>query len=546
MPKKHSKGESTYAKAKARLEKAISADPASAGPRLELGTLAFVAGDFETAEVNLMAARDLAPDAPRAGLRLADLCVETGRPDEAAAAWREVLKLKDATPLHGEAAVELELVERELELVHRPLDELRIELAGRAPSATDLNRRGCRELLAGRIEPAAKAFRKASESKPATPEAALNFGFVQGLAAVEPPGLKRSAREIISAIKRFPNEPRLYLHLAEVYESSSLYDPSIMQIEKALDADPSCVEAYDIAARYALLGTGGSPPLEEKIDRAVARLKVELAPAPEDAARRKALALGLVGRARYRTGVNAGEEVAGPHEPTGAREDLDRACALLEELVDEPNKASDGGEGAAIRLAECREKAGDVERAEELLTRAAENHPRSYRPRFELGGLRLRTGRPNEAVDLFAEAVALAPEEATVHQSLRYALTSARRLRLAEFVARERLARHPDDTDARVALGRAYVDAMRLDTAVEVLAEAAEIDPDASEPHTERGRAYVKRGRPADAEASFRRAVELDALAPEPHRGLGNLLLGQPGRMREGVDELDLYRKLRR
>ncbi len=543
MPKKQSTSGSAYAKAKARLEKAIAANPAAADPRLELGTLAFVAGDFETAEASLNLARDLAPDDPRAGLRLADLYVETGRPDEAADAWREVLKLKDATPLCGEAAVELELVERELELVHRPLAALRRELAGRAPSATDLNRLGCRELLAGRIEPAAKAFRRALESKPATPGAALNFGFVQGLAAVGPPGLKRSARAIISAIKSFPAEPRLYLHLAEVYESSSLYDASIMQIEKALEADPSCVEAYDIAARYALLGTGGTPPLEEKIDRAIARLKVELAPDPEDAARIKSLACGLVGRARYRSGVHAGEDGSRPHEPSGAREDLDRACALLQKLV---NKTSDGDEDAAIRLAEGREKAGDVERAEELLSRAAAEHPRSYRPRFELGGLRLRTGRPDEAVELFAEAVDLAPEEATVHQSLRYALTSARRLRLAEYAARARLERNPDDVEARVALGRARIDAMRLDAAVEVLAGAAELSPEAAGPQAELGRAYVKLGRTADAEASFRRAVELDALAPEPHRGLGNLLLGQPGRMREGVDELDLYRKLRR
>lgn len=537
MPEKERASGSTYARAKARLEKAISAEPEGAELRLELGTLALVEGDFETAETNLRAARALAPGDARIALRLADALAETGRFEEGAAACREAAKAAAGTPLGKEASLELELMERELALVHRPLEEMRARVAARAPGPNDLNRLGCLELLAGRIQGAAEAFRRAVELDPDSPQAALNLGFVQGLASVEPAGLKRSARELLSALERFPSEARLHLHLAELYESSSLYDASIQQIEKALKANPSCVEAYDLAARYALLGAGKEPPLEKKIEETIERLEGELASGGGDPARKKALALGLIGRARYRSAEVPRERAEFPHEAGGAREDSERACSLLEEI-------GEGDEEAAIRLAECKERAGDLEEAERLLRSSGQAALGSPRPFFELAGLRLRTGRPDEAVELFAKAAVLAPEEATIYQSLRYALSSSRRLRIAELAAREGLARHPDDAEARVALGRAYIDAMKLHAAVEVLTEATKLAPDNALAHATLGRALA-RLKSGEAESSFRRAVEIDADLPEAHRGLGNLLLQQPGRMRDGLRELELYRKLR-
>jgi tetratricopeptide (TPR) repeat protein len=538
VPERRSTSGSTYARAKARLEAAIAAEPGSAGLKLELGTLALVEGDFQTAEANLRAARELAPSEARIALRLADLLVETGRIEEGAEACREASALAGETPLGKEAALELALLERELELVHRPLAEARSLASTGRPSAAEANRLGCLELLAGGIEKAAEAFVRALGLAPDSPQAALNFGFVQGLASVEPAGLKRSARELISAAERFPAEPRLHLHLAELYEASSLYDASIKQIEKALDKDPSCIEAYDLAARYSLLGTGDEPPLEKKVNSTIERLERELASAPDDPERKKAFAIGLLGRARYRSGASTGEGAARPHEVAPDRGDADRAREILEGL-------GTGDEEVAIRLAECTEGAGDVAGAEGILRSSADESPGAYRPLFELAGLHLRTGRPDGAVELFARAVELASEEATVYQSLRYALSSSRRLRLAELAAGERLEVHPDDAEARVMLGRAYIDAMRLDAAVEVLTEATKLAPPNASAHAELGRALARLKRTGDAETSFRRAAEIDPDLPEAHRGLGNILLQQPGRMREGLKELELYRKLR-
>jgi tetratricopeptide (TPR) repeat protein len=538
VPERRSTSGSTYTRAKARLSAAIAAEPESAGPRLELGTLALVEGDFQTAEESLRAARELAPREARIALRLADLLVETGRIEEGAEACREAAALAGETALGKEASLELELLERELELVHRPLAEARSRASAGGSSAAEANRLGCLELLAGGIEKAAEAFLRALDLAPDSPQAALNFGFVQGLASVEPAGLKRSARELISAAERFPAEPRLHLHLAELYEASSLYDASIKQIEKALDKDPSCIEAYDLAARYSLLGTGDEPPLEKKVHSTIERLERELASAAEDTALQKALAIGLLGRARYRSGATSGEGIARPHEVAPGSGDVERAREILEGL-------GTGDVDAAIRLAECREGAGDVAGAEGILRSSAEESPGAYRPLFELAGLNLRTGRPEGAVELFTKAVELASEEATVYQSLRYALSSSRRLRLAELAARERLEGDPDSLEARVMLGRAYTDAMRLDAAVDVLTEATELAPADASAHAELGRALARMKKLPEAEASFRRAVEVDPDLPEAHRGLGNLLLQEPARMREGLKELELYRKLR-
>ncbi len=554
MPRNGRKAGSTYAAAKARLEERIAKEPANAEFRLELGMLALVAGDLEAAEASIRRASDIDPGDPRAHVRLADVYVELGRLDAASREYAEAITLAEGTDVGEEARLELELVEREIEMVQRPLEEARASAGAGPASVADLNRLGCLELLAGGIERAADAFRLALEADPGSLDAALNFGLVQGLAYVEPTGLKRSVKELLAASKRFPEEPRLHLHLAELYEASSLYEASTQRVEEALDAASSCLEAYDIAARYGLLGAGapGESPLYRKIEGIVTRLEGELAADPGDPSRKKALALALLGRARYHgasagdaTGPGASAPDVGParttglpHRPEPAGDDVARACALLEEIVDTD-------EEVAIRLAECRERSGRKADAEALLRRAAEDHPLSQRPVFELAGLRLRSGRPDEAVDLFARAAKLAPGEAAIYQSLRYALSTARSLRLAEAVAKIELAHDPESVDARIRLGVARTEAHRLDAAVDTLAEATRLAPANAEAHTALGRALTRLDRFDEAEASLRRAVEISPASPEAHRRLGDLLLSRPGRTREGLEELGKYRQLK-
>ena len=59
------------------------------------------------------------------------------------------------------------------------------------------------------------------------------------------------------------------------------------------------------------------------------------------------------------------------------------------------------------------------------------------------------------------------------------------------------------------------------------------------------GRAYSQLDQYDDAEASLRRAVEIAPSWPEARRRLGDLLLSRPGRTREGLAELETYRRLK-
>ena len=48
-----------------------------------------------------------------------------------------------------------------------------------------------------------------------------------------------------------------------------------------------------------------------------------------------------------------------------------------------------------------------------------------------------------------------------------------------------------------------------------------------------------------EAETSFQDAIKIDPDMAEAYKGLGNLLVDRPGRMTEGLQALDQYRKLR-
>lgn len=523
--------EAAYAAARGRLDETIAREPENGDARLELGSLASFAGDFETAETQLRRAARLIPENPRAHLRLGDVLYETARLAEAARHYREAAKLAEGIQQYGaigeEARVELELAEKELDLVYRPLEEaepvMNYRAASGEPAAAELNRLGCLYLAAGRIDDAADAFRRAIERDPGSLEAALNFGFIQGLAMVEPSRLKRSVSELNSAAERFPEEPRLYLHLAELYEASSLYDAAVARIEKALDVAPGCLEAYDMAARYVLLGGEYGERLSERIDGIVASAEAAHEASPGNTSAKKALALACLGRVRFRR-----------HDEEG----LARACRLLEEMADDD-------EDARLRLAECRERMGEAGEAERLTEQVASRPEASARATFELAGLRLRTGRPAEAADLFARAIEAAPEEAAFYQSLRYALASARKLKTAELLSRAELAHDPGSVGAHLDLGRAYLDALRIDDAVEILQKATELAPDRADVRVALGRALARAERPDEAETALRRAIELDPDSVEAHRWLGNLLIERPDRMREGLAELEEYRRLK-
>jgi tetratricopeptide (TPR) repeat protein len=531
VPEKELPFGSVYEDGRKRLLAEIAANALAVEPRLELAQLAYVSGDFETAEKQLREAENIQPDNPRIHIRLGDVLTEKGLHEEALARYRTAEKLSSGSGIEPEAKLERELAEREFDVVFAPLAAAEAAGTANSTNAAELNQLGGLYLAAGRLQDAGAMFSKAVGVDESSVQAALNLGFIQGLAVLEPARLKRSVKELTNAGERFLNEPRLQLHLAELYETSSLYDAAIQRIMRALYASKECIEAYDLAARYALLGGGREAPLEKRIEEIVSGAEEELKASPEDAAKKRLLAMALVGRHRYRSSSSSGD-------PTKGKADLTRASELLEEVSDEDEEAT-------VRLAECRERFGRVDDAERLLRDAALRSPGSYRPLFELAGLRLRRGEPDDAVEMLAKAVAVAPEEAIVYQSLRFALSSARKLRLAELAAQKELANDPKSVDAHLRLGRAYLDALRVGAAIDILQKAADLASDRPDVHVTLGRALARNEQADEAEHCFRTAISIDPTYAEAQKGLGNLLVDRPGRMRDGLEALEQYRRLK-
>ena len=82
-----------YASARGRLEERIAREPENGDARLQLGSLASFAGDFQTAETHLRRAVELLSENSRAQLRLGDVLYETARLAEAAEHYREAARL---------------------------------------------------------------------------------------------------------------------------------------------------------------------------------------------------------------------------------------------------------------------------------------------------------------------------------------------------------------------------------------------------------------------------------------------------------------------
>ncbi len=84
-----------------------------------------------------------------------------------------------------------------------------------------------------------------------------------------------------------------------------------------------------------------------------------------------------------------------------------------------------------------------------------------------------------------------------------------------------------------------------MDEAVGILTKAVDLAPERADVRAVLGKALARAGRSEEAEETFRKALDLDPASLEAHRGLGSLLIERPGRMREGLAQLEEYRRLK-
>jgi protein O-GlcNAc transferase len=116
--------------------------------------------------------------------------------------------------------------------------------------------------------------------------------------------------------------------------------------------------------------------------------------------------------------------------------------------------------------------------------------------------------------------------EHTIQRAFELALQhhQAGRLREAEQLYRQILAREPNHTDALHCLGVAADQLGRNDIAVELIRRAIALKPDFPAAHSNLGNALKHGGRLDEAIAACRQAVALNPNFPEGHNNLGNAL----------------------
>jgi Flp pilus assembly protein TadD len=147
---------------------------------------------------------------------------------------------------------------------------------------------------------------------------------------------------------------------------------------------------------------------------------------------------------------------------------------------------------------------------------------------FERGLLRARQGRPAEAAEYYARAIAENPAHRAALYNWGNLLAAAGRFDEAalKYAAAARL--NPDDSDAVNNLGMALVLQGRADAAVQPLSEAVAFAPENGMLRMSLGRALSALGRGVEAAAQFREALRLDPANTEARSALQAL---EPGRL---------------
>ncbi|MBN1105173.1 MAG: tetratricopeptide repeat protein [Deltaproteobacteria bacterium] len=150
------------------------------------------------------------------------------------------------------------------------------------------------------------------------------------------------------------------------------------------------------------------------------------------------------------------------------------------------------------------------------------------------GVVRLRQGRPGEAVSLFGAALQLNALYVPAHLNLGSALEQMGRVQEAVLHYARALEIDPASAPARFRLGKILLGQGRVREAVTHYAKALDANPDLAEAHYNMGVVMERQGKDGEAVRHFRKALQIKPGYVEAHNNLGAVLARQ-GRCREAV-----------
>jgi protein O-mannosyl-transferase len=143
---------------------------------------------------------------------------------------------------------------------------------------------------------------------------------------------------------------------------------------------------------------------------------------------------------------------------------------------------------------------------------------------YSLGNVLLRTGRVDEAITQFQQALQIKPDYAKVHYNLGIALFQKGRVDEAMTHYQNALQLQPDYADAHINLGNVLLQRGRVDEAIAHFQKALQIKPDDVNAHNDLGNAFLQRGNAREAINCFQSALQIAPANPMIQNNLAWLL----------------------
>ena len=215
------------------------------------------------------------------------------------------------------------------------------------------------------------------------------------------------------------------------------------------------------------------------------------------------------------------------------------AIAPLKQVVDKL-----APRGAGYSLGYCYLTVGDERNAEIVLRNEVGRYPDSVESQNLLGVLLARQQRHEEALPVFAAAIARHPEFGPTYNNMGNTLSELARHEEAIAYLKKALEIQPADVQAHCNLGNAYLALGRHEDAIACIERALRLAPEDFEAHNSLGVVRRDRGRYDEAVASFQRAVAINPAYSPAWHNLG-LALDHLNRYEQAVQSLEKALSLR-
>ena len=281
---------------------------------------------------------------------------------------------------------------------------------------------------------------------------------------------------------------------------------------KALELKPAQLEAY-----------------------ATALLDVETAPSPATAAARNVVRVQV--RARL-DAEGAARRMAGLRKDQDATYEVVAASSRIQQLqrqlADQTRRRATVAQAEAVTLAAEQLRGVTAMRVAQLAGRAyvalARTEPTT------VGGRATAAGGREQASQLAAAALALAPDSPDAHYLMGDVWLESERLQEAEAEYRRALQANADDAAGRTKLAAALRLQGTLPEALSELREAQRLDPTFARAHSDLGMILRAQRNLPEAMAAYREAIRLDPDSTDAHNGLA-VTFANSAKLEEAVAE---------